>query len=46
MKKIVLTSYHNEASKQHIRFAIRLICKIAGVQMIEISETDCPKSQE
>ena len=43
MKKIVLTIYHNKASKQHIRFAIRFICKIAGVQMIEISEMNYSK---
>lgn len=40
MKKIVLTIYHTGASKTHIRYAIRLLCKIAGVQMIEITESD------
>lgn len=45
MKKIVLTIYHNNASKTHIRFVMRLLCKIAGVQMIEISETDVPETK-
>ncbi len=43
MKKIVLTIYHINASKTHIRYAIRLLCKIAGVQMIEITESDIPE---
>lgn len=46
MKKIVLTIYHNEASKQHIRFVIQLICKISGVKMIEILETEIPETED
>lgn len=40
MKKIVLTIYHTGASKYHIRFILTLIRKMAGVQIIEISETE------
>lgn len=42
MKKLVLTIYHTGISKQYIRFAIRFINSIAGVQMIEILEAEMP----
>lgn len=49
MKKIVLSIYCNEisdTSKILIRDIIRLLCKITGVQMIEIAEIDIDKTEE
>lgn len=43
MKKTVLTIYYHESAKEFIKHVIRWICRISGVKMIEILETEIPE---